>query len=432
MQRVNLFWKLAVDALGSLDDLQLPAAARRLEEIAEPHVTLLFFGGRDEKKAAEKARMSLSEFQCMNSALAAREGESIDFTVDAVFVHPEVVFATVSLPSNLPCNNDQPFLKLRASKTASGSIVRSLLEEGVPLTRINFAEPLLLHGRIEMETGEPLPQAQRCRKPRLADESQGDWVHVKKHSSMSCAVVQFPSPEIRDAVLKRCQFQEISGTPFDVKPHHEELHGEKKEVRSALFFAWRAGYGKPINAQSLQSWFDKLTAPRMPSRLPVEADFAQGMLRNETLGVAQSGTSSSGEEVVVIRLTRMARSPQVTNLLLQSPALESCRRRVRDAGCDLMPEWAAGAKVFVPSIQSQEVVEAGVTLQDHHLIVYQSDVHLIQQVIAEMPRRQRPKVSHQQAMGRRRRPQTENEEPAFIVVCTFRTNSSIACSSYGL
>lgn len=434
MQRVNLYWKLAVDDLGSLENLQLPAAPGRLEPIAEPHITLLFFGGRDEKKAAEKAGMSLSKFQCMNSALAARRGESISFTVDAVFAHPEVVFARVSLPSDLPCDNDQPYLKLRASETASGSIVRFLLEERFPLPRINLVEPVLLHGRIEMETGEPLPRVQRCRQPRLADESQGEWVHVKKHSSMCCAVVRFPSSEIRDAVLKRCHFQEFPGASFDMKPHHEKLGGEKKEEPGALFVAWQqqAGYGTPINAQALQSSFDKVTAPLMSSRRLIGVDVAHGVIRNETLGGAQSGTSSSGEGVVVIRLTRMARSPQVTNLLLQSPVLESCRRRVRDAGCDIMPDWAAGAKVFVPSIQSQEVAEAGVTLQDHHLIVYSSDVHLIQKVLAEMPCRQRPKVSREQDMGRRRRPQSEKDEPALVVVCTLRTNSSVACSSYGL
>ena len=50
----------------------LPAASH-LEKIEEPHVTLLFFGGRDEKKAAQKAGRSLAEFADMNSTLSARK-----------------------------------------------------------------------------------------------------------------------------------------------------------------------------------------------------------------------------------------------------------------------------------------------------------------------------------------------------------------------
>lgn len=362
MQRVNLFWKLAVDDLGGLEKLQLPAPASHLEKIEEPHVTLLFFGGRDEKKAAQKAGRSLAEFADMNSTLSAREGELVSFTAHTVFVHHEVVFVTVSLPHDLPCNNQQPYVKLRASPNADGSIVRSILERGLFVKGIPLPEPFLLSGRIEMETGEPLPGARPCRPPRLADESQGAWVHVKKHNSMCCAVIRFPSSEIRDAVLDRAraaefQFAQYPGICFDMKPHREKLDGGAREVLDALFISWKApqggrgyggygdrGYDASISATDLQLLFDSATAPLMATCRRGEADVADGLLRSKTVG-AQSGTGSSSDEVVVVRLTRMARSPQVTHLLLQSPVLEPCRLRMRQARCDIMPLWAAGAKI---------------------------------------------------------------------------------------
>jgi len=234
----------------------------------------------------------------------------------------------------------------------------------------------------------------------------------------------------------------VPGISFDTRPHKEKLDDGAREVLDALFIAWKTphgrgyggrGYDASISATDLQLLFDSATAPLMATCRRGEADVADGLLRSKTVAGAQSGTGSSSDEVVVVRLTRMARSPHVTNLLLQSPVLEPCRLRVRQAGCDIMPPWAAAAKIFVPSIQPQEVAEAGVKLQDHHLMLYRSDVHLLQEVLAEMPCRQRPKISHEQDMGRRRNRQThdheDHEEPVFVVVCNLRTNSSLGPNS---
>lgn len=159
------------------------------------------------------------------------------------------------------------------------------------------------------------------------------------------------------------------------------------------------------------------------------AGLADALLRSKGLpAIPQSvGTGFNADEIVVLRLTRMARSPQVTSILLHSPVLEACRKRVLDAGCDLMPPWAEGAKLFLPLLQ-EEVAEAGVTLQHHHVVAYSTDVEILKQAFAEMPCRQRPKPSHEKGMGKRRPPQHE-EEPLFVVECTLRTNSSLGPNS---
>lgn len=445
MQTVNLFWKLAVEDLGALGHLQLPAEAQQLKEIEEPHITLLYFGGRDEKKAARKEGISLMEFEHMNLVLATRQGEQVSFAANGVVVHPAVVFATVSLPSDLPCSNSQPFLKLRASPEASGSIVRTLLEHSPCLTgsetALKLPGPVVLSGRIEMETASPL-LCQIRREPRLPDEHQGAWVYVKKHSSLCCAIVHFPSSRVRDAAMDCAPAAACRTYPlitFDMKPHHETLDGDKKEVPDAMFIAWDKNggcgsgsrkysiTGSDLTARDLQVLFDMVTEPFMTSCPHRGADLLDDLLHSKYPGGTASGTGSSSEEVVVVRLTRMVRSSKVTNLLLQSPILEPCRLRVQAAGGDIMPSWAAGAKIFVPRIQPHELAEAGVKLQDHHLVVYRSDVDLLQAALAEIPCRQRPKLSQEQHMGKRK--DQAEEEPSFVVVCTLRTNSSLGPDS---
>lgn len=448
--RVNLFWKLAVDDLGGLRHVGLPAAAQLLEEVPNLHVTLLFFGGRDEKKAAEKSGLPLREFQRMNLALACRAGQIVFFAADTIYVHSHVVFATISLPDDLPCNGEQPYVKFRVSPEASGSVVRAALQDLGTATRIDLPEPVMLHGYIEMETGEPFPKrpqehVRQHRQHRPAEEVQGRWVHVKKHSSIGSAVISFPSPSVRDSVLTQCAselLRRFKGVSIDLKQHHEkQFDGTRRPVPNAIFVGWQHRT-TCISAVDLQVVFDEMAAPFMSSASSHDsAGLADALLRKK--GVSASppsiGTGSSVEEIKVLRLTRMARSPEVMSLLLGSPVLEGCRRRVLEAGCILMPPWANGAKLFVPLQEAEANVmlqEANVMLQDHHVLVYSPDVEILKEALAVMPCRRRPKLSHEQAMrkgkgkgkgkvkGTQRIP-PDDEDQMFEVVCSFRTDSSL-------
>jgi len=61
-----------------------------------------------------------------------------------------------------------------------------------------------------------------------------------------------------------------------------------------------------------------------------------------------AGRPLSGDGVVLLRLTRMARSPEVLEALMTSAALDSCRQRVTQAGCEIAPSGCGGAKFLVP------------------------------------------------------------------------------------
>jgi len=104
----------------------------------------------------------------------------------------------------------------------------------------------------------------------------------------------------------------------------------------------------------------------------------------------------SNDGVVLLRLTRMARTPEVIDTLLTSPALEQCRNRVTDAGCEVAPFGCAGAKFFVPCTTRQldELAEAGIELMDHHILALHYDQGVIEEALKQsLPRARRPRLS---------------------------------------
>jgi len=103
----------------------------------------------------------------------------------------------------------------------------------------------------------------------------------------------------------------------------------------------------------------------------------------------------SGDGVVLLRLTRMARTPEVLDALLTSPALEECRNRVTEAGCQVAPHGACGPKFFVPCTEQQleELVQVGFDLMDHHIIALSIDKKAIEQALQTVARTRRPRLS---------------------------------------
>lgn len=123
------------------------------------------------------------------------------------------------------------------------------------------------------------------------------------------------------------------------------------------------------------------------------------------------------DDVLVLRLTRMARSAEVTAILLSSHVLDACRQRMAATGYDITPQWAGGAKLFVPL--EQEQVEATVTLQHFHIFAYSCDVERIEQALSVMSCRSRPKLVQEQPLL------LHEDEPPFVVECTLRTHSNL-------
>lgn len=97
------------------------------------------------------------------------------------------------------------------------------------------------------------------------------------------------------------------------------------------------------------------------------ADIIQAY-QNSKLDIPEEGVPLNSDGVVVLRLTRMARSPRLRNHLKTTSTLERARRFVIDAGCSLEPSWAAEAQLFVPLTHDQ-VVEAGLELSFDYVLL---------------------------------------------------------------
>jgi len=108
------------------------------------------------------------------------------------------------------------------------------------------------------DRGEPLERVDRSDDPRRqAIEEVGEWVTVKKHSSMGCAVVSLRDPRVREAVLAELgQHALIAGTPVQLKPHFDK--DTKIEVMTDIFAAWgrQAEKTNPLPERELMKFFE--------------------------------------------------------------------------------------------------------------------------------------------------------------------------------
>jgi len=98
----------------------------------------------------------------------------------------------------------------------------------------------------------------------------------------------------------------------------------------------------------------------------------------------------SDDSIVVLRLS--CRTIEVEQKLLDSVDLLDIRKRVVEAGCELIPEWGCGAIFLVPLTQDM-IIEANIDeLRAHHVLALEDDVDRIRGALAEIPKRRRPKV----------------------------------------
>jgi len=261
MEQVPLFWKLAISDIGELADLKQAG----LEPVTPSHVTLLYIGGKV-SNAKLASLNATSEEVCLKvqQALEQLQGQEFEFVVPRVLQHDEMIVAEVSLPAEVPCAKARPHLTLCRSPTVAPVFAQSLMDD--PSTCTVVAVPSVrLRGVIELEMG--LARPGQLRPKREADLAEGTWAKVKKHSSMGCAVVTFPTTSVRNAVLARCvEKMQLLGNALDVKPHMEkQSDGSKVEVPESIFVGWKqpkrpTSEQTPLCADDLLDLFEDICA----------------------------------------------------------------------------------------------------------------------------------------------------------------------------
>jgi len=99
----------------------------------------------------------------------------------------------------------------------------------------------------------------------------------------------------------------------------------------------------------------------------------------------------SADEVVLLRLNQY--NQEVGAMIASCSELEECRGLVREAGCELSPSWANGAHLLVP-LTEWNILETGLVLAVHHVLICCPDVSRFRQALQRLPRKVRPKVRY--------------------------------------
>ena len=121
------------------------------------------------------------------------------------------------------------------------------------------------------------------------------------------------------------------------------------------------------------------------------AQLMEALLRSKA-DMPATGVPLSGDGVVILRLTRKSRSPEVLAVLSQSHLLSHCHARVADAGCSVTPDWANGAHSLVP-LTREQLEETDFELNHHHVVALEVDIEHIRAALRTIDCKTRPKVS---------------------------------------
>merc|ERR1712048_1398450 len=125
--------------------------------VEAPHTTLLYPGGDgDDSTLAKRAGLSVEQFQAMQDALEALQGEEFEVKMTEIVIEESVACAIVSLPPILPCANKVPHVTLGTKPGVAKRYVNEVLtelragrKEGI--TSIKLPTPRPLKGKVSLE-----------------------------------------------------------------------------------------------------------------------------------------------------------------------------------------------------------------------------------------------------------------------------------------
>lgn len=183
-------------------------------------------------------------------------------------------------------------------------------------------------------------------------------------------------------------------SPESARSLREDASGRADEPESGP-----QGHGSaPIPAQSPAANADpeegRGSKPGSEEAHSQENDEVSRAILQSKADLASTGMPLSSDGVVILCLTRHARSPEVIAVLLESlqcGELETCRVRVEQAGCEVMPEWADGATLLVPLTQ-EHMEDIDFALTHQHVVALPEDVPSVRAALRRVDFSKRPKL----------------------------------------
>lgn len=158
MSRIPLFWKVAVQHNGELDQWRAPG----LVPPSDFHVTLLYIGGKADDEAAEANGLSSEHFRMTLEALHRFDNSEVEFSLTAIMKHPEMIIARVQLPEDLPCAC-APHLTLCRSPGVAPKFAKELMNCPSMCDVQELAPGLTFRGVVSLEVSSS------AERPRTGD-----------------------------------------------------------------------------------------------------------------------------------------------------------------------------------------------------------------------------------------------------------------------
>lgn len=132
------------------------------------------------------------------------------------------------------------------------------------------------------------------------------------------------------------------------------------------------------------------------------ADLMEALQRSKSEN-QQQPLNAAG--VLLLRLSRMARSPKIVELFHHSPCLEHCRTRMAEAGLPICPSWTE-AKMLVP-LFPEDFDEAGIELHYDNVVALAADMESIREALRSLGGSGKHRPQLKVADSRVKRPRVE-------------------------
>merc|ERR1711862_879924 len=91
-------------------------------------------------------------------------------------------------------------------------------------------------------------------------------------------------------------------------------------------------------------------------------------------------------------------SSDVIDVLLRGEKLQALRERVVAEGCEVSPDVANKAKLFVP-LSPEELEHLDLNLRQHHVVAFRDDIPIIELALESIACKRRPKLRNEKKIN---------------------------------
>jgi len=121
-----IYWSIVLSDISK----RISTLPDNLMPVEDPHVTLLYIGGKDDATAAQRLGLPLENFQALRDALEGLEGEVMKVKLTKIAIETDkIAVAVVEFIDPIPCAQENPHITLAVAENCYPSYANKLLEK---------------------------------------------------------------------------------------------------------------------------------------------------------------------------------------------------------------------------------------------------------------------------------------------------------------